>query len=231
MTCLRHDMFESDQYDMSNHQKYKCILFDCDGVLVDSVPITNQAILDMLEPLDFANEFKKVIDRYRGTPLQEAFRDLERMMGRPLPTGFIEQYRELTYERLKTDVQPIPGVRALLDSLDRPFCVASGGPVEKIEITLGTTQLLPYFKGRIFSSYVVQKWKPDPGLFLHAAEQMGFYPSECLVVEDSLDGVQAGISGGFDVIGFVPDRKPSRLNGLPTKIIHSMEELNKMLAP
>ncbi len=218
-----------DQYDMSHNTPPQCILFDCDGVLVDSIPITNQAILDLLEPLGFAAEFEKVIDRYRGTPLKSTFSDIEKMMGRPLPDDFLQQYRDLIYLRLKTDIQPIPGIRPLLEKLDKPFCVASGGPVEKIRITLGTTQLLPFFEGRIFSSYVVKKWKPDPGLFLHAAEQMGFQPEDCLVVEDSLDGVQAAMSGGFKVVGFVPDQNEERMKGTKAKIIQSINELHEII--
>jgi HAD superfamily hydrolase (TIGR01509 family) len=174
-------------------------------------------------------EFEKVIDQYRGTPINITFRKIEAMMGERLPDDFLQQYRDLIYHRLKTDIQPIPGVQELLEKIDLPFCVASGGPVEKIRLTLGTTQLLPYFEGKIFSSYVVQSWKPDPGLFLHAAEKMGFQPADCLVIEDSLDGVQAATQGGFDVMGFVPDRNADRMRGTKAIVFHSMEELYNLV--
>lgn len=214
---------------MSNGQKYKCIIFDCDGVLVDSVSITSQALLDLLQPLGAADRVAKVIDQYRGTPLHTAFHDIEDMMGHKLPDDFLTRYRELIYTRLKRDVQPIPGVRQLLENINMPFCVASGGPPEKIRLTLETTQLLPYFEGRIFSSYIVKSWKPDPGIFLHAASQMGFQSSQCLVVEDSLEGVEAATKGGFDVVGFVQDGYVERMKGTGATIIHSMTELHKWI--
>ena len=101
-------------------------------------------------------------------------------------------------------LRPVEGVEALLESLELPYCVASNGPREKMEVTLGTTGLLPYFQTRIVTAYEVGCWKPDPGLFLHAARMLGAAPENCIVVEDSTLGVRAGVAAGMTVFGYAP---------------------------
>ena len=114
-------------------------------------------------------------------------------------------------------------------NLNIPFCVASSGPEDKIRLNLQLSGLLPYFENKIFSCYAIQKWKPDPAVFLWAAETMGFKPSECLVVEDSLSGVKAANAGGFDVFGFTAHDYNNELKNEATRTFDSMDMLIEMI--
>ncbi|MBB1489925.1 HAD-IA family hydrolase, partial [Oceanospirillum sp. D5] len=100
-------------------------------------------------------------------------------------------YRARTFETFKKEIQPIKGIKEVLENLKIPFCTASSGPENKIRLNLELTGLLPFFGDNIFSCYTIQKWKPEPDVFLWAAKTMGFQPNECLVVEDSVSGVEA----------------------------------------
>jgi len=113
--------------------------------------------------------------------------------------------------RFRSDLQAIEGVHSALERIDFPTCVASSGPREKILLSLELTGLLSRFTDRIFSAYEVGSWKPDPGLFLHAASALGVKPEACVVIEDSLPGVQAGIAAGMRVYAYTPDGDPQLL--------------------
>ena len=117
----------------------------------------------------------------------------------------------------------------LLDRINVPICVASSGPVNKIELNLTTTKLIDYFDGRIFSCYEIQSWKPDPGIYLHAAKEMGFSPHECAVIEDSVFGIQAAKAGGFDVFGLVNENNKELLELEGVYIFYEMNSLDKLL--
>lgn len=209
--------------------KWKGVIFDCDGVLVDSVPLTNRVILKMLEPYGIVPAFKKIITEYRGTSLRAKLDKVEEMIGAKLPPNFEKQFRAETYKVFAKEMRPVTGIGKILEKLKIPFCVASGGPPEKIRLNLKTTNLLRYFEGNIFSSYDIQSWKPEPDIFIHAALKMGFNPKECVVVEDSVDGIQAALKGGFDAIGITstPDSKMTKETG--ATIIHSMAELEVLI--
>lgn len=133
-----------------------------------------------------------------------------------IPPGFEADF--MAQVRLHTDIRfrqgllPLPGALTLLQSLELPFCVATNGPREKVELTLGLTGLRPLFGDRIFCAYEVGHFKPDPGLFLHAAQALGIAPEHCAVVEDSLPGVQAGLAAGMQVFSLHPRE------GLPADI-------------
>ena len=121
-----------------------------------------------------------------------------------LPADFTERFRARTAEAFDAHLTEIPGVRRVLDTVEVPYCVASSAPLAKIRHTLGLTGLLPYFGDRIHSAYEVGSWKPDPGLFRHAARHAGVAPERCVVVEDSLPGVRAGVAAGMAVLGYAP---------------------------
>ena len=101
------------------------------------------------------------------------------------------------FERFQQDIQPIEGIVELLDRLTIPFCVASNDPLNKMKLNLELMRLLHYFKENLFNAYEIKKWKPDPTLFIHATETMGFHPKDCLVIEDSISGVKASKKSGF----------------------------------
>ena len=188
------------------------IIFDCDGVLVDSEPVTNrilaQTVTELGHPIDSAYS----IAHFKGRAMCEIERDIEALLGRPVP-DFLPIYRERMYHELTTEpVPPIPGVVDLLDHLDtldnHTRCVATNGPTEKATLTLSAAALTGRFahpadpdRTALYSAYEIQRWKPDPALFLHAASDLGFGPEDCVVIEDSPSGVAAARGAQMRVIG------------------------------
>ncbi|WP_299530172.1 HAD-IA family hydrolase [Ulvibacterium sp.] len=179
--------------------KYKCIIFDCDGVLVDSELITAKVLVAMGKDLGLHIDLDFVTNEFLGKSLNDIMQYLDVLVEGHLPANFELEYRKKTYKAFKNEIQPIEGIHSVIENLEVPFCVASSGPLEKIRANLTTTGLIDKFEGRIFSCYEIQSWKPNPDIFLHAAKNMGFRPEECAVVEDSEVGVQAALAGGFDV--------------------------------
>ena len=209
--------------------KYKCVIFDCDGVLVDSEAISAKVFQEMISELGFTIDFKTVLEQITGTSMQENLKFLSDYTGTELPASFEKEFRMRSYEAFKTDLKPITGVRELLNSLTIPVGVASSGPAEKIRLNLTTTNLIGFFGNNIFSSYDIGSWKPDPGIYLHAAREMRFKPEECAVIEDSLPGVQAAIAGGFNVFGFAYYGKKEKFEKLGATVFSNMKELETLL--
>ena len=209
--------------------KYKCIIFDCDGVLVDSEPLSNQVMVDLANELGAHIDLDYAYRHFKGNSFQKCAEQISVLIGKDVPEDLELQYRTRSFEKFKAEIQPIAGVKALLDDLDIPFCVASSGPVNKIRLNLELTGLLPYFEEKIFSCYTIQKWKPDPAIFLWAAKTMGYDVKECLVIEDSPIGVSAAIRGGFDVFGFTAHDYCDELQKNATKIFDDMIKLKKLM--
>ncbi len=182
------------------------IIFDCDGVLVDSEPLSNRVLTDCLNEAGFDLSFEEVAKNFIGLTLNRCFAMLEERFGRPMPPDFEVALQERTYARFRTDLEAVPGVIDVLNSLDedgQATCVASSGTMEKMQVSLGITGLWDRFDGRIFNSAMVTRGKPWPDLFLHAAERMGVAPENSVVIEDSLPGVQAARAAGMTVFGYV----------------------------
>ncbi|HVZ41079.1 MAG TPA: HAD-IA family hydrolase [Candidatus Kapabacteria bacterium] len=179
--------------------KAKGVIFDCDGTLVDSEVLAHEIMIEMIAELGHAFSMDEAMAAFRGRKMAECVALIERHIGRPVPESFVPEQRRRLAVAFRERLRPIDGALQLVRSMTLPFCVASSGPREKIELSLSLTGLRPYFGDRIFSSYEVGVWKPDPGLFLHAAQAMGVKPSECAVVEDSMPGIQAGIAAGMMV--------------------------------
>lgn len=210
--------------------KYKCIIFDCDGVLVDSEAISSGVLTEMANELGIEISHEEALENFTGKSLQFSLKYIETAYGQPLPEDFELQFRQKSFEQFALNLQPIDGIHELLNSLSLPFCVASSGPTEKIIRNLTTTNLIQHFEGKIFSSYDIQSWKPEPDIFLHAAKSMGFEVHECIVIEDSSTGIQAAQSGGFDVLGFVNDGNTERFQNENIPICFSMNELRNLLS-
>ena len=132
-------------------------------------------------------------------------------------------------KKFRTDLKAIPGSLELQNRLNCPRCVASNAPAEKIRLNLGLLNLIDFFDGNLFSAYDIQKWKPEPDLFLHAADKMGFLPEECVVIEDSVAGVQAAVAGGFEVYGYANDRTATTLEAAGAKVFYDMNNLDTLL--
>ncbi|UYQ94569.1 HAD-IA family hydrolase [Chitinophaga horti] len=205
--------------------KPACFIFDCDGVLVDSETIGIRVLLDMTAEYGVAMDFEEAVGEFSGRRLRDVLSVLQTQAASPFPTDFEQSFRKQSYEVFQSEVLPVEGIRELLTSLKVPFCVASSGPVEKIKLNLSLTGLLPFFTDRIYSGYDINSWKPDPGIFLYAAKEMGFAPAECIVVEDSKAGVQAGIAGGFSVFGYAKHSDPVALKAEGAQVFYSMFDL------
>ena len=179
----------------------KLVIFDCDGVLVDSEQLANNALAEMLATYGHQITGDESKDRFRGVEFTKCLELLEQETGIRLPDSFETDFRLHMSSVFREQLQPVEGALRLVESMQVPFCVASSGPRTKIEENLRTTNLYPHFVDKIFSAYEVKSWKPDPGLFLAAANHFGVAPKDCIVVEDSFVGVSAGIAADMTVLG------------------------------
>ena len=209
--------------------KYKCVIFDCDGVLVDTEDISIGTFVEMGNKLGANIDFEFAMVNFLGKSLEYCFDYIEERCTEPFPDDFEKQYRTISFEKFKNELQAIPGVKELIEKLDVPFCVASNGPLNKIELNLRTVGLDKVFGANMFSAYQINKFKPDPALFVHAAATLGFKPEECAVIEDSDVGVKAGIEGGFDVFGFANPRSEALLKKEGANIFYDMHKLYDLL--
>lgn len=204
------------------------LIFDNDGTLVDSELLCQVALAREIQALPGAGaadlDPQVLSERYRGWELARVLGDLSARLSLTLDDDFVPRYRRRISDLMRTDLQPMPGVHAALDALagGLPRCVASGGPREKIELSLSVTGLRHHFGDALFSSYEVGSFKPEPGLFLHVAEQLGVTPGRCLVVEDSAVGVTAARRAGMPVVHVAADARDAdgvhalgRIDGLP----------------
>jgi HAD superfamily hydrolase (TIGR01509 family) len=176
---------------------FQGVIFDCDGTLVDSEYLCNLALELKLREQGVAEDAHSLMSRYRGWKLDQVFERLSLKYELKLDEIFVHSYRQLVAQLFNERLQPVEGVKEVLSEIRLPKCVASGGPPEKIKQALTLTGLAAYFGNNIFSSYVVQSWKPDPGLFLYATGAMGVRPEACAVVEDSLVGIEAALKAGM----------------------------------
>ena len=211
------------------NKNYKCIIFDCDGVLVDSEAISAKVFREMVSELGCNLDFETVLEQITGTSMKENLKYFAECVGADLPDNFEKEFRARTYEAFKTDLKPIPGVHELIDKIKVPIGVASSGPAAKIKLNLTTTGLIDKFGDNIFSCYDIESWKPEPDIYLHAAKQLEFSPEECAVIEDSKPGVIAAIKGGFDVYVLVSETQKNTFTDLGATAFSNMEELGNLL--
>lgn len=178
------------------------VIFDCDGVLVDSEPISIAVLLEIMREAGVVFGEEEAYRRFLGRSMVSIAKDLEAEFGLIVTDDHLAAIRSRLYEEFRRDLRPIPGITEALDKLDRPFCVASSSQPERIRLSLDVTGLLDRFEPRIYSSTMVKEGKPAPDLFLHAARSMGADPASCLVVEDSVAGIQAARRAGMHVFAF-----------------------------
>lgn len=209
--------------------KYKCIIFDCDGVLVDSEEISSKILIDMANFLGAEIDMEYADINFTGKSLESVFVQIEKLAGKKLPENHERDYRNRTFKAFKSELKPIKGIHSLLNKISVPYCVASNGPTEKIRLNLSVTNLLDKFENKIFSAYAVKSWKPDPELFLFAANKMGFAPSDCVVIEDSIAGIIAAKKGGFDVFGYAKPNNHEEFEKEGAKVFFEMETLIDLL--
>lgn len=181
------------------------VIFDCDGVLVDSERLTVGVEARMLTEMGWPITVDEVVRRFVGTSSDSMLKEVERHLGAELTGEFDRRSSEEIVAAFRAELQPVDGVRDLVESLHRrgiATCVASSGSHAKMDLTLGLTGLKPLFDGRIYSASEVERGKPWPDLFLHAARAMGEEPDRCVVVEDSINGARAAVAAGMTCFGF-----------------------------
>jgi HAD superfamily hydrolase (TIGR01509 family) len=183
-------------------KRFGLVIFDCDGVLVDSEPITNRIFVSMLNELGIRVTPNDMFERFVGKSMAQCLEIVAGLLGRDVPADFVREYEARTTAALKSDLKPVQGIEAALQAIQVPYCVASNGSHARMHTTLGTTGLLPRFLGKLFSVADVAKGKPAPDVYLHAARQFGVAPDACAVVEDTPTGVTAGVAAGMNVFGY-----------------------------
>ena len=170
---------------------------------------------------------RQVMQRFRGMRKDTVLAQVSQKLGRQLDyESFIATWRQRSQAVFETDLQLVPGARELVSTMPTPFCIASNGPLAKMALTLRVTGLAAYFGDRVYSAYEIDSWKPDPGLFLHAARTMNADPATCVVVEDSKPGVVAGLAAGMTVLAYQPDSTEAPLDERATVIRHLSEVSN-----
>lgn len=178
------------------------ILFDCDGVLIDSEGLAHQALVEVLAEYGIQISLEEALQRYVGVSSVTEQAETEARYGIKLPPAYAERKFARRTELFQQSLQAIPGIHALVDSLPIRKCVASGSTFKRLEQTLGLCDLWDRFAPHVFSSEQVAHGKPAPDLFLFAAARMETSPSACLVIEDSVAGVRAARAAGMRVFGF-----------------------------
>lgn len=203
------------------------IIFDCDGVLVDSEVIFNQVMADDLGEHGLKLDVKQCMALFAGGDMASIQSAIE-ARGIRLPSSWIQGIYDKVLKRLEQGVDPVAGIQEVLkqlNTLNMPFCVASNGPIHKMELTLGKTGLLSYFENAMFSAYDINVWKPEPELFLHAAQQFSATPAHCIVIEDSAAGTLAAKKAGMPCLGYSPDGNDEVLEANNAQCFSNMSEL------
>lgn len=207
------------------------VIFDCDGVLVDSEVIAVRVLVRLGAELGWPLTEAEAVERFVGRSEAANHAMVAERLGEETATAFDRRFRELHAEAVDSELTPVDGLPEALDAITLPTCVASSGTHEKMRHTLGRTGLYDRFAGRIFSATEVGRGKPAPDLFLHAARTMGVDPAACLVVEDSGPGVQAARAAGMRSLGYVGGvTTAERLAGPDTVLFRSMRELPGLIA-
>lgn len=216
------------------------VIFDCDGVLVDSEPISMEVLIEMIGEAGRDVSEDEAYDRFLGKSLASICEILRTDFGLMMQPIHLEAMRERLYSRFARELQPIHGVKAALGALMAMGCrncVASSSQPERVRLSLSVTGLLDELGGHIFSASMVDRGKPAPDLFLYAAEEMRTPPPACLVIEDSVAGISAAKAAGMRVFGFVGAShaaRPSHLEAMrdlePDVIFDDMETLPGLIA-
>lgn len=194
-------------------------------MLVNSEKLANIVLAEMLTLYGYRISGDESETRFRGMKLATCLELLEDETGIELPATFETELRQRMSLVFGAQLQPVAGALRLVKSMRVPFCVASSGPRTKIEENLRTTKLYPHFADKIFSAYEIKSWKPDPGLFLAAANHFGIAPKDCIVIEDSFVGVSAAIAANMTVLALDPTVANESL-AAAHKVFASLDEIH-----
>ena len=210
--------------------RYKLVIFDCDGVLVDSEMISASIIADVLRSVGINMTTEESYRTFVGGSMEKTLSYVQSRLGYMPDVDIEGKYRKLSFSAYKEKMKPVNGVTPILESLRINKCVGSNGPRKKIDLNLEITGLNKYFESdHIFSAYDIQKWKPDPALYLNAAKQFYCEPSECIVIEDSIHGLKAAEAAGMKSFGLSYPMKPLPENIHGAEVFDSMHMIKERL--
>ncbi len=210
------------------------MIFDCDGVLVDSEPISNGVLARCLTEAGLPTTLEEAYRDYKGLMLDDVVARAEERLGRPLPGTFLDDYERQRAAEFQGQLQPVDGAAEVVERISAAgiaTCVASQGKLRKSELTLGLTGLRPLFGPHaVFSAYEVPRGKPHPDLFLHAAGVMGATPATSVVVEDTPSGVAAAAAAGMRAVGYAADGNGAELSDVgAAEVITSLRRLPALI--
>lgn len=210
---------------------WQLIIFDCDGVLVDSEPISNRILAEVLAETGLRLSPERCYETFVGRTMTDCVHILERRFGHVVGDTFVDTVRRRTLDALRAEVEPVAGITYALDAIAVPTCVASSGQLAKMRTTLGVTGLLEHFEDRLFSAAELTRGKPHPDIYLHAARALGADPGACAVVEDTPVGVEAGVAAGMTVFGYAALGNAARLAAAGARVFTDMRRLPALLQP
>jgi HAD superfamily hydrolase (TIGR01509 family) len=209
------------------------VIFDCDGVLVDSEAISNEVLAAALSAQGLPTTLEQARREYQGLLLADIIASAQERLGRPLPEGWLARYESDRAAAFRRELRTVPGAGEVVERIlaaGVKACVASQGRLEKTKLSLELTGLTNLFaEEQLFSAYSVARGKPHPDLFLHAASSMGAEPARCVVVEDSPSGVEAAVSAGMRALGYTADSDPLSLERAGAEVLASMSDLPELL--
>ncbi len=210
----------------------KAVLFDCDGVVVDSEGIAFDLLAQQLDQYGHPMTHDEMRTLFLGGTMR-SFMEAARTRGIPLPDGWVEAQYQRMYGRLAEGTPLVPGILDVLDILDAagiPYAMGSNGPPRKMEITMGQHPgLTERFRGFIYSAQTLGAPKPAPDVYLHAASALGVIPADCVVVEDSAAGLKAAVAAGMRGYGYAAEDDGAKLAALGATVFHDMADLPRLL--
>jgi len=208
------------------------VIFDCDGVLVDSEPIAARLTAESVTELGWDMTAAQAKAQFLGDTFANIIRQVEQKLGKSVPVSWPAASQARLLDAFRRELRPVPGARAAVERLVAAgvtIAVGSQGSPEKMQLTLGLTGLLAFFEGRIFSAQQVARPKPAPDLFLHAAATLGFPPSRCIVVEDSTRGVAAARAAGMRVLGYTGSVGPAAISAAGAEIVDDLTTIPDLI--
>ena len=207
----------------------KCIIFDCDGTLVDSEDLTNSVIAEMAGELGINITTEEATATFGGKTLDAVIYGMKEMSGNEIPPDWLPRLIKKVSEAYKIDLRPMQGIKKFLDNISVPICVASNGEPRHVKGSLTITNLIEYFDDKIFTASDIGIPKPAPDLFLYAAKKMKFDPEDCVVIEDSITGVTAAVRANIKVYGLIKMCDAKELKNAGAIPFKSMDELPALL--
>lgn len=211
------------------------VIFDCDGVLVDSEPIANKIMAAAVTRLGLPMNVTDTRAAFVGLSMRQIMKNISGLTGQPVPDTWRQTLQDETYAAFRRSLRAVPGVQEVLAHIQAAniaLCVASSGSPDKMELTLGLTGLRAYFGDNLFSSTMVARGKPHPDLFLYAAERMGVSANRAVVIEDSAPGVMGARAAGMQVFAYAgdPESNATKLRAEGAEIFTGMADLPRLLA-